>query len=108
MELVVHLMTEAAHQAWPRDVDLGPPSLSQEGFVHLCFPSQVEAVRARFFAQVPVVAVVLDAAQLGSPLVVEDSYGHGAYPHLYGPIPASAVVRTFVVKPGEPCVIAAE
>lgn len=101
MQQVVHVMTVADHATWRRGEAWKPASLTKEGFVHLCFPSQVEMVRARFYANVPIVVAVLDMAKLGSPLVVEDSYGHGAYPHLYGPIPATAVVKFVTLKAGE-------
>ena len=44
-------------------------------------------------------ALELDPGAWGDvPLVEEDSYGSGqAFPHAYGPIPASAVTGTVVV-----------
>jgi len=105
MDVVVHLMEPAAYSAWRRGEALKPASLAQEGFVHLCFPSQVAVVRLRFYPTNAVVAVVLRVSKLGAPVVVEDSYGHGAYPHLYGPIPRTAVIKTVTLKPDEPLVI---
>lgn len=78
-----------------------PASLDAEGFVHLCRAEQVADVRRRHFAGQRVRALVLDAARLEAPVVEEDLYGHGAFPHLYGPIPADAVVAEVEVEPGD-------
>ncbi len=66
-----------------------------DGFVHLCEAGQVDGVRARFFDGVALVIQTIDSTRLdGDALRWEDTYGHGAYPHYYGTIPADAVIDT--------------
>ncbi len=71
-----------------------PASLATEGFVHCSFAAQVAGTADRHYADAPaLVAVELDPARLGAPVVVEDSYDSGtAFPHVYGPVPAVAAV----------------
>lgn len=71
-------------------------SLEEEGFIHCSFAHQVEATLATFYADVDDVVVLrIDPTALGDLLVVEDLYGTGEpFPHLYGPLPMSAVIGT--------------
>jgi uncharacterized protein (DUF952 family) len=77
-----------------------PASLAAEGFVHLSFADQVEAVANARYRDVPeLVAVEFDPATLGVEVRVEDSYGEGtAFPHAYGPLPADAVVAVHALE----------
>ena len=72
-----------------------PPDFSREGFVHCSFAHQIPGVIRRYFpasSNPPVIEIDRDAVE--SALRVEASDGLGeAYPHVYGPIPAEAVVR---------------
>ena len=78
--------------------EIAPPSLRDEGFVHCSFRSQVRASAERHFAdEDALVAVEIDLATLGKSLRVEDTSGHGAFPHVYGPIPAHACRRALLL-----------
>jgi len=71
-------------------------TLEQEGYIHASRAEQWEAVRARFYAGCtePLVLLEIEPALLGCP-VVEELPAPGAsetFPHVYGPIPVSAVV----------------
>ncbi|MEP7179466.1 MAG: DUF952 domain-containing protein [Pseudonocardiales bacterium] len=95
MEALFHIVDRAA---WQDAVALGEyraESLGTEGFIHCSFASQVAQVADARFRDVDGLCVVeLDPARVDAPVVVEDSYGSGmAYPHIYGPIAASAAVR---------------
>jgi uncharacterized protein (DUF952 family) len=81
--------------------DYQPESLRSEGFVHCSFAEQVLGSAAKHFAGISDLLVVeLDPARLGGPVRVEDSYGTGtAFPHVYGPIPLTAVLG---VRPFDP------
>jgi uridine phosphorylase len=90
MEPLYHLT------AWPyaEPQALSPPSLREEGFVHLSSGPQLLATARRWFVQQQELAVlVLDPAALPpADLRWEDLYGHGqAFPHLYSAIPPEAV-----------------
>ncbi len=100
-----HALHHLVTAPWPRRDDAHwPASLAQEGFVHLCTAAQLPGVRARFYAAVPVTIWTLDAEALDD-VRFEDTYGHGSYPHLYGPIPVGAVLAETPWPVGAPCPI---
>lgn len=55
----------------------------RDGFIHLSAADQVEATRTKYFADVPVMRLTLDADALGSALRWEVSRGGAEFPHLY-------------------------
>ena len=69
-------------------------ALAEEGFIHCSWAHQVEATVNRFYADVAeLVLLTIDEAALDAPVVDEDLYGTGeTFPHVYGPIPVSAVL----------------
>jgi uncharacterized protein (DUF952 family)/lysophospholipase L1-like esterase len=91
---VASLFHIVAPADWPAAGVYRPPSLADEGFVHLSFADQVEGVVNTWYRDGPdLVAVELDPALLGAEIRVEDSYRAGAtFPHLYGPVPVSAAI----------------
>lgn len=65
----------------------------EDGFVHLSAAEQVaETARRHFAGQEDLVLVELDAEKL-SELRWEVSRGGARFPHVYGEVPVSAVVR---------------
>ena len=69
--------------------------LDEVGFVHCSFADQIQDVLDALFGQAPgVVLRRIDPDRLDAPVKVEDLDGLGVdYPHVYGPIPTSAVVE---------------
>jgi uncharacterized protein (DUF952 family) len=69
-------------------------TLAEEGFIHCSFADQVDATAVRFYADVDDAVVLrIDPRRLTSHVEVEDLFGTGErFPHVYGPIPVSAVV----------------
>ena len=92
-EPIFHLV---APRDWPTSGVYTPESLAKEGFVHFSFLDQVASSADRHYPAAPeLIAVEIDPAQLGAPVVVEDSYGSGtAFPHVYSAIPVSAAIAT--------------
>jgi uncharacterized Ntn-hydrolase superfamily protein/uncharacterized protein (DUF952 family) len=85
------------HVAGETDGDpLRPPSLETEGFVHCSFAHQLPEVLARHYPDLSDPSVMaVNTTGLTEDLVVEDSYGIGErYPHVYAPIPPTAVETT--------------
>jgi uncharacterized protein (DUF952 family) len=85
-------------EIWDAATGLGEyraESLYGEGFVHCSFRNQIEASANKWFRLVAeLVAVELNPALIGAPVVVEDSYHSGTeFPHIYGPIPTAAAVE---------------
>lgn len=72
-------------------------TLEQQGFIHLSLPHQLAGVAARFYAEVDEDLVVLeiDPDAVGSPVVLEPGApgSDDLFPHLYGPLPTSAVAE---------------
>lgn len=81
-------------------------TLADQGFIHLCYESQRAGVWQRFWAAInePVVLLMIDPDDLDADLVDENgSVGSELFPHLYGPLPVSAVVQVEPVgTDGEP------
>ena len=78
-------------------------SLAAEGYIHCSFADQVAATASRFYGDLDVVVLLrIDPALVTSPIVVEDLVGSGVeFPHVYGPIPVSAVVDAQVAAPDQ-------
>jgi len=61
-------------------------------FIHLCLPGQLPGVLQRFFAAGPDALVLLEVDPAGLDVRMEAAAdGAGVFPHLYGPLPVSAV-----------------
>lgn len=79
-----------------------PTAVGPEGFVHLCWGHQAAEVLRRHFGGGPARALVIDVDALDATLFrQEDTYGHGAYPHYYGPLSKDWVVAVHTLKWGE-------
>lgn len=99
-ETLLHI---AERHHWEAAQDAGVPyamstlgrTLDEEGFIHCSKdPAQVEGVLSRFYSAVPrkdLVLLVIDASRLDSPVRHEPADGE-LFPHVYGPIPVSAVI----------------
>ncbi|MGC4112127.1 MAG: DUF952 domain-containing protein [Nocardioides sp.] len=68
-------------------------TLDEEGFIHAAHDDQVPGVRDRYYAGVTEPLVVLEIeTDLLDAEVREEQVGDEVYPHVYGPVPAAAVV----------------
>ena len=73
----------------------GAPVDHADGFIHLSLAGQVEETAARHFAgQDDLLLIAVDGDALGGSLRFEASRGGDLFPHLYGPLPLSAVEWT--------------
>ncbi|QIK73386.1 DUF952 domain-containing protein [Propioniciclava coleopterorum] len=77
-------------------------TLGDEGFIHFCYPSQLEWVARHFYDGVtePLVILEVNRDALGAPIRLESVLGsEERFPHLYGPLPTRAVafVRTLEI-----------
>lgn len=89
---IYHLVSPAA---WARTENqlYRPPSLAAEGFVHCSYRDQVARVANLFYRDEPeLLLLTIDPNRLVSPLRDEDPGTGERFPHVYGPIPAIAVV----------------
>lgn len=72
-------------------------SLDEVGFVHCSYPRQLEGVANRFYADVvELVLLHLEPELIDAEVRLEPEAGPGSeeFPHVYGPIPTSAVIAT--------------
>jgi uncharacterized protein (DUF952 family) len=70
-------------------------TLAEEGYLHASYAHQWQGVRDAYYADVtePLVLLEVDPALLDVPVVVETPEGADeAFPHIYGPLPVTAVV----------------
>jgi uncharacterized protein (DUF952 family) len=97
---ILHL---AAADAWEAAEDLYvPASFERDGFVHCSTPAQVAAVaERRFSGRDDLVLLTIEPPLLDAPVVWEDLEDEGErFPHVYGPIPRSAVIAVRPYRPG--------
>ena len=70
----------------------GSPVDIEDGFIHFSTAAQAAETAARHFSgQAGLVLVAVEAEALGDALRYEPSRGGALFPHLYGPLPLSAV-----------------
>ena len=63
-----------------------------DGYIHFSTATQVAGTAAKHFARMSdLVLVAVGAAELGGALKWEASRGGALFPHLYGPLPLTAV-----------------
>jgi uncharacterized protein (DUF952 family) len=94
----LHALTLDDHGSFAADAAWQPRSLHAEGFIHLCTPAQLAGVRQRFFAAKDMVVLLLDAHAVTQHVRMEDTYGHGVFPHLYAPLNRAWVLRHVLVR----------
>ena len=64
----------------------------RDGFIHFSTAAQVAETAAKHFAKAPgLILVAVDGAVLGRALQWERSRSNDLFPHLYAPLPLSAV-----------------
>jgi uncharacterized protein (DUF952 family) len=103
--VLVHLCSKADWLAAQARGELRPGSLDAVGFVHLSTAEQVHLPANRLYAgRTDLVLLRVDSARLSSPVrwepgVPTDPDGM-VFPHLYGPLPTSAVIRVTSYRPG--------
>jgi uncharacterized protein (DUF952 family) len=92
---ILHVTTPSAWAEAQRTGSVRPPSLDTEGYAHCSTRAQLPGTLARHFPGTdPLVALVLDPAAVGPDLRWEESRPGERFPHVYAPIPVTAVVRT--------------
>jgi len=111
-DVFVHLVEPADWRAALTDGAVRPPSLESVGFVHLSTPEQVHLPAERLYpGRRDLVLLVVDPARLPDAVRFEDGVpadpGGMRFPHLYGPLPTSAVTAVVPYRPPVPVVLPA-
>ncbi|MFC6085626.1 DUF952 domain-containing protein [Sphaerisporangium aureirubrum] len=105
--MILHLALAAdwaaARQAGEYRVSTLGRTLEQEGYIHACSGrEQLDGVAGRYYGGVtePLVVLAIDESLLGCPVVLETPPGAAErFPHIYGPVPAGAVVSATPYPP---------
>jgi uncharacterized protein (DUF952 family)/GNAT superfamily N-acetyltransferase len=106
-DVLLHLIEPAAWRTALAEGAVRPPSLDSLGFVHLSTPDQVHVpAQALFPGRRDLALLVVDPARLTDPVRLEpgdppDPDGL-LFPHLYGPLPTSAVIAVVPYRPPTP------
>ncbi|MCV7278610.1 DUF952 domain-containing protein [Mycolicibacterium flavescens] len=104
--VLVHLCSKDEWQSARQCGEHRPESLSANGFVHLSLPEQVHLPANRLYAgRSDLVLLRIDSARVSSPVrwepgVATDPVGM-VFPHLYGPLPVTAVISVTSYLPGD-------
>jgi uncharacterized protein (DUF952 family) len=93
MSLIYKICPQALwRQAEAIGVFTGAPIDLQDGYIHLSTAEQARETAARHFAgQEDLLLVAVDEPGLGDALRYEPSRGGDLFPHLYAPLPLTAV-----------------
>ena len=102
--LVFHLLSAAA---WAEEERAGGPvatdQLARHGFVHCCTREQILEISAWWLRdEAPLVVVAIDADRAGDVRFERADLGR-EYPHVYNALPREAIVGTYPLPEGEPC-----
>jgi uncharacterized protein (DUF952 family) len=100
-----HLCTTDEWEQAKETGERRPPSLGEQGFVHLSARGQVHLPASRLYrGRGDMVLLRLDPEQLGAPIRWEPGVPTDpesmTFPHLYGPLPATAVTSVTSYSPG--------
>lgn len=77
-------------------------SLAEVGFIHCSFAGQVADVAAAVYAECDdeLVLLQIDPARIDAEIKVEPAPGTDqSYPHIYGPLPITAVIEVQALTP---------
>lgn len=103
--VLVHICGAEEWRSAQDDGELRPDSLASHGFVHLSTPEQAHLPANRLYAgRSDLVLLRIDPARLSSPIRWEPGVPSDpdamVFPHLYGPLPAEAVISVTRYEPG--------
>jgi uncharacterized protein (DUF952 family) len=92
MRLIYHIIARTDWESAGQGA-LRPASLESEGFIHCSYGDQVACVANQFYAdQNDLVVLAVDAEALGPLVRDEVAEACEKFPHVFGPIPRSAIV----------------
>jgi uncharacterized protein (DUF952 family) len=102
--LLVHLCSDEDWRVAKDQGEYRPDSLDAAGFVHLSTPEQVHLPANRLYAgRADLVLLRIDPARLTAEVRWEPGVATDpdsmVFPHLYGPLPAAAVISVTPYRP---------
>ena len=100
MARIYHLVARDDWESVGDEAEYSAASLSSEGFIHCSKDyEQLFAVARRLYQdRTDMLVLELDTGALSSPIKEEPSRAGEIYPHIYGPINKTAVVRVLALE----------
>jgi len=99
-KLIYHITTRTAWDAAKQTGRYSADSLSSEGFIHASTRTQVLTTAERYYAgQHGLVLLEIDAECIQPEVRYEVSTGGELFPHIYGALNTSAVLRALPFEP---------
>jgi uncharacterized protein (DUF952 family) len=101
MDLIFHITSRHEADEASRSGTYVPRDFEREGFVHCSYGHQLAAVADRLFrGRTDLVVLQIDPSRLAAPVILENlEGGTESFPHVYGPIPMTAVVEIHPFQP---------
>jgi len=98
--IILHITTKDDWQNASQKGYYEGDSLSREGFVHCCFPHQLETVLNKWFPDRSGLLILkVETNRLTSDFKCENLEGGTVlFPHVYGPIELTAVIEHYLVE----------
>lgn len=98
--LAFKILTREQWDQWRADETFtGAPVDLEDGYIHLSTREQVAETAARHFAgQDDLILAMVDLAALDDTVKWEPSRGGALFPHVYGPIPMSAITTKAKIR----------
>ena len=101
MPIIYHLTQKAAWEEARLAQEYRAVSLAEEGFIH-CSQDEPQLLRVAnrlFSGHTDLLVLDVETSRLASPLKREASRSGEIYPHIYGPLNTSAVLRVRSLPP---------
>jgi len=95
MNTIFHITSATAAEEAKRSGEYVPEGFAVEGFIHCSYAHQIRGVLNRFFqGRTGLVLLEIDPSRVECRIVDENlEGGEELFPHVYGRLPLSAVVR---------------
>lgn len=94
MERIFHITDAVSWRASRWKGYLGGDSLERDGYLHFSLRNQVERVaNTLYHGQQGLVVLEVDPHRADAPVRMEAAENGETFPHLYGPLDVSAVIR---------------
>lgn len=91
---IYHVVLPEAWEYYKNRPSYQADSLQTEGFIHCSYKHQLDDVLKRYYADAKkVIVLTIETDKLFPKLVEEPSTGGEVYPHIYGRLNHSAVVK---------------
>jgi uncharacterized protein (DUF952 family) len=92
--MIFHIATQHDWDLHSKEAFYLPAGFSTEGFIHLSTEEQIAGVLQRYYVgREDLLLLTIDEEKLSSPVKYEPSTGGELYPHLFGSINKSAILK---------------